>query len=244
MDHTLASDLASLAGARIFFAHQSVGENILEGLRELVRGAGHDIPIVDVGTAGPLPQACVLHARIGQNERPLTKCADFRRLVDGELAESIDIALLKFCYIDINGETDVEGLFDVYRTTLDELSRRRPGTTFVPVTAPIRHVPGGPGVWARELLGRPNHSKIANRKRHAFNDLLRRTYADRPVFDIAASESTYADGRRERFSYDGVACDNLITAYTDDGGHLNARGRAMVARDLVRCLAEVVAERT
>ncbi|MBI5462555.1 MAG: hypothetical protein HY941_10255, partial [Gammaproteobacteria bacterium] len=152
----------------------------------------------------------------------------------------IDYALLKFCYIDINENSDVDALFDYYRTTLDALKARHPDITFIHVTSPLRHVEGGLGVWAREALGKPNRSKLANVKRQTFNERVLATYAGDPIFDLAASESTCPDGRRASFTHNGKTYYSLIDAYTDDGGHLNTVGRKKVAADFLRSLGDAI----
>jgi len=45
-DEALHAELALLATKRIYFAHQSVGANILQGVAELARGAGVPLRIV------------------------------------------------------------------------------------------------------------------------------------------------------------------------------------------------------
>ena len=239
-----------------------MGDNILDGLRDLLVHAPGTLAIealTDVGaqepgldpvdTAGtpvrvtrgaPRPGGVLVHAKIGRNEDPSSKCDDFRRIIDQGLAGPVDIALFKLCYIDIHPGTDTEALASTYVSCLDELSRRHPETIFLPVTAPLRQTPSGPGVWAREFLGRTNHTKVANARRHAFNQRLRTRYGAGPLFDLAASEATDKNGRRETFVLDGNTSESLRAAYTDDGGHLNATGRAAVAIDFVHVLADAV----
>ena len=53
-------------------------------------------------------------------------------------------------------------------------------------------------------------------------------------------EATDANGRRETFVLAGSTAESLRAAYTDDGGHLNATGRAVAAIDFVRALAAAV----
>lgn len=234
---TLDSNLPALAGTRIVFGHQSVGENILDGLRDLAREAGVPLTIGTPDDPPPAGTGAVIHARIGRNTEPLSKLEAFGPLVDAAAARGrVDVALLKFCYIDIDERTDVEGLFAAYRSTLDAVAARHPATRVIPVTAPLRHSAGGPGVWARELLGRPNHSKLANLARHRFNEKVRRHWAGRPLFDLAAAEATRPDGRTETVRANGVACEHLRSAYTDDGGHLNVAGRRAAARAFVTAL--------
>lgn len=245
MTDALKQDLALLQSARVFFGHQSVGGNIMDGLQDLLKDSGTPLTVLDAhADTATLPAAFLLHTPIGKNSEPKTKCDDFKRIVDQQLAGKIDMALLKFCYIDFDENTDVDPLFDYYRTVLDGLKARHPDITFIHVTASLRHAEGGFGVWVRELLGKPNNTKLANLKRQAFNERLRSTYANDPIFDLAASESTYPDGRRETFTYEGKTGYGLIGAYTDDGGHLNALGRKHVAADFVHSLAAAMRVRS
>jgi hypothetical protein len=148
--------------------------------------------------------------------------------------------LLKFCYIDFNENTDIEQVFASYKEVIEDLKQRYPNTTFVHVTAPLRHSASGLGVWAREMLGRPNRSKRANVSRNDFNRRLRETFSSDPFFDLAASESTYPDGSRETFRMGGVTYYGMVGDYTDDGGHLNEVGRKYVAADFIRSIASAI----
>jgi hypothetical protein len=237
----LDKDLQTLAGARVFFGHQSVGKNIIAGI-ETLSGDFQEIDLnitEDInGMAGD--SGSLLHSAVGKNREPLSKCVDFARIIDEELAGKIDYALLKFCYIDINRDSDVVKLFDDYKRTMDDLISNHPEIRFIHTTVPLRHSPGGAGVWVRELLGRPNNSKLDNVKRNQFNQLLRDNYTHSPIVDIAASESTYPSGKREAFKMDGQTYYSLIGEYTDDGGHLNEKGRAWVATAFVRELAQII----
>ena len=236
------AEFDDLIERRVFFGHQSVGGNVLEGVCDLLRDAGYDWPIVELGAQAPAGGA-LIHARVGQNEQPLTKCDDFRRILDDGLAGPIDVAVLKFCYIDVGPQTDVVALCDRYRATLEELVDRHPSTVFVPVTVPLGHVKSGLDVWAREVLGRPNQAKLKNIARHTFNEWLRQGWTISPLFDLAASEATRPDGGHETFTYRGTTAENLVGAYSDDGGHLNPVGRRAVAAEFVRTLAAAVRSR-
>jgi len=241
MDDSLKADFRAVAAARVYFGHQSVGRNILDGLEDLQRGAVDPaIRVVELGAPGSTDgRGILLHTKVGQNEKPTTKCEDFRRILD-ELQGRVDVALFKFCYIDFNDATDVNAIFDVYSRTMDDLKRRHPEVVFVHVTAPLRTVDRGPGVWVRELLGRRNRAKYANVRRGEFNRLLQERYAGDPIFDLAASMSTYPDGRRESFRVDGAVYYALVPEFTDDGGHLNAVGRTHVAAGFVHAIARAL----
>jgi hypothetical protein len=237
----LDEDLQTLAEARVFFGHQSVGKNIITGIEALSANyQGIDLNITENSSKTDGAEGCLLHSTVGKNTEPLSKCIDFARIIDEELAGKIDYALLKFCYIDIDRDSDVVKLFDDYKRTMDDLTSQHPEIRFIHTTVPLRHSPGGAGVWIRELLGRPNNSKLDNVKRNQFNQLLRDNYTHSPIVDIAASESSYPDGKREAFNMDGQTYYSLIGEYTDDGGHLNEKGQAWVATAFVRELAQII----
>jgi hypothetical protein len=82
----------------------------------------------------------------------------------------------------------------------------------------------------------------ANVARSRFNALLRAEYAGKEaVFDLAAAESTYPDGRQASFDWKGASYPRLIAGYSYDGRHLNESGRRWVAAHLLRFLAELPA---
>ena len=241
MSETTKSDLAIVGQTRIFFGHQSVGNNIIEGVRDIQKDVGgQGLKLIELGDATEFPPSFLLHSKVGKNTDPASKCDDFKRMIDHQLTGKIDYAMLKFCYIDINDSSDVEAVFEHYRRTLDALKAGHPDITFIHVTAPLRHSESGLGIWIRELLRKPNRSKLDNIKRNIFNDMLHSTYPDDPIFDLAASESTYPDGRRETFRYHGNTYFGLIGNYTSDGGHLNETGRKHVATDLIHSLAAII----
>ncbi len=219
---SLRADLQALAQRRIFFAHQSVGANILAGVRELAGEAGVPLRIQDI--------------YVERNGEPLRKLANFAAAV-GE-GSRYDIALVKFCYVDVNGATDAQALFARYRSAIGELRKRNPRTTFVHVTLPLTTVQTGMKALAKRALGREPSGTVENVRREQYNALLRRAYAGRePLFDLARLESTAPDGTAVRVSWESEVAPALSPAWTDDGGHLNEAGRRRAARELIRVLA-------
>jgi hypothetical protein len=233
------ADLDLVAGARVYFGHQSVGANIVLGLTDLQGQLDRSVVrVVELrGPAAPDRGGVFLHSAIGCNEQPGSKCEGFRRVLD-QLHGRLDVALFKFCYVDFGAASDPDAVFDIYARTMDDLKRRHAEIMFVHVTVPLRTVEGGPGVWLREALGRRNRAKHANARRSEFNALLRSRYPGEPVFDLAAIEAARPDGGREAFRLAGRTYDALVPHYTDDGGHLNEAGRARAAAGLLRTLAE------
>jgi hypothetical protein len=235
MDATMRADLEALSHERIYFAHQSVGANILAGVAELAREAGVPFRIVEAPNAAAVAPGTFGHFFVPENGAPLRKLANFKTALGSR--SGIDIALIKFCYVDIDANTDAAALFARYQATIAELRAANPHTTFVHVTLPLTTVQTGPKALVKRLLGRAPYGTIENVRREQYNALLRRTYAGRePVFDIARLESTAPDGSRVTVTWDGVVAPAMSPAYTTDGGHLNESGRLRVARELVRVL--------
>jgi hypothetical protein len=232
----LREDLEVLARQRVYFGHQSVGRNILDGLKELSASAGVPVPVAEVPHAADLRSPGVGHTFVAENGDPMRKLQSFAAAL-GEGSQA-DVALLKFCYVDINADTDPRALFDAYRKTIDRLRVKNPKTTFVHVTLPLTTVQTGPKAWAKRLLGRAPYGTIENVKREEYNGLLRRTYAGRePIFDLARVESIAADGTQATAEWGGATVPAMVSAYTDDGGHLNRAGRLRAAQALVAVVA-------
>lgn len=223
-----AEELAHAARVRLFFGHVSVGENILAGARTLYQAKGVAEPSVLQFTLGlPLPDIResdgIVHTVIGENGNPLGKLESFDSALRSGLAGEVDVALLKFCYVDFDGTTDVQRLFQDYRTTLDALERDFPNVTFLHSTAPLMVGPSGIKENIKAMIGRDD-----NVARERYNVLMRQAYGPDRLFDIAAIEGTAPDGSRRPALYGG---------YTTDGGHLNETGSAVVAAGLLRLVA-------
>src|SRR5437660_11712996 len=76
-DEALHAELALLATKRIYFAHQSVGANILQGVAELTRGAGVTLRIVDAPCSAAFPAGSLRHFYFLENAAPLGNLAIF-----------------------------------------------------------------------------------------------------------------------------------------------------------------------
>jgi hypothetical protein len=229
---------AALASGRFFFGHQSVGFDVLDGV--VAVSASHPevkLRIVEGRDAAQLDGPALLHARIGENERPREKIDDFVRVLEGGVGERVDLAAMKLCYIDFDEATDVRALFEHYRAAMASLRARFPKLALAHVTVPLKVVGTGPKAQVKALLGKKNVSFEANRKRAEFNELLRAEYPG-AVFDLAEIESTAPDGRRLQVSFGGASAPALLPEYTTDGGHLNERGRARVAEPFLAFLAK------
>jgi len=235
MSDNLKENINIIANSKIFFGHQSVGGNILNGLKQIDKENRINLIIKD--DINNLPESFFLHFKIGENENPQSKCDDFVGIID-LIHNNIDYAFMKFCYIDINRNSDVEVLFEYYKSTMDSLINKYPRISFLHITSPLRFNAKGFGVWFRELLGRPNNSKLDNVKRNEYNYLLQNYYPKEKVFDLAGAQSTYPNGDQEFFTFNGKKYYSLIKEYTNDGGHLNVLGSNLVAKELINVLKQ------
>lgn len=235
-DAKLRQELEAVSRETIFFGHQSVGENVLDGVRRLAAAQGVPLRLEQAGATAAAPhQGAWLHARIGENGNPDLKLQSFVRAIDE--GAPADVALMKFCYVDFHAATDPAALFARYRTAVRGLQERHPRTTFVHVTVPLTAPQGVAKSLAKRLLGRET-SEAENARREQFNAALRDAFLGRePLFNLARLEATHEDGRAETITWRGRAVPVLVAAYTDDGGHLNAKGQDRVARELVALLA-------
>ena len=237
------ASLEKLGKKSIFFAHQSVGYNILDGIRDLMSEDGRlKMQIVETTDASRIGAGVLAHSPVGMNEYPISKLEGFAKMMDEGVGKRADFAILKFCYIDFAPETDVEALFANYKGTLERLKSKYPSTTFIHTTVPLRVQQKGAKVWIKEIIGRPIWGEAENIARQKYNELVRRQYHGKEsLFDLAAVESTYLEGSREEFEKNGIRYYALIREYGgEDGSHLGGIGRKIVAARLVDYLAGLV----
>jgi len=232
--------LRALSGKRIFFGHQSVGGNVMAGVQTLLQSSpGNTVRLVESPDAASYSAPVFGHALIGENEHPMTKIDGFADAVANRLNGALDIAFFKFCYIDFKPDTDVSALFVNYEVSLVRLQQRFPKIVFAHVTVPITTAPSEFKLKLKSWLGRSDMRAQSNIQRERFNDLLRNGIRGQPLFDLAHWESTSEAGERHGFESGGGRHAALIDGYSDDGNHLNPRGRRWVASQLIAFLAEL-----
>jgi hypothetical protein len=241
-DVELRKELQSLAQRAILFGHQSVGMNLMDGLRRLAARAGVPLRIEDVGKTAAVTPGALSHVFIAENGDPVLKLQSFQKAISATAPGSVDVALMKFCYIDFSRDTDARALFAKYQEAAAGFRKAQPGATLVHVTVPLTTVPGGFKVWVKRMLGRPQWGPPENARREEFNALLRGAYQGKePIFDLALVESTRPDGTRETVPFEGKTVPALVPAYSDDGGHLNETGQDLAARAMISTLARAAA---
>jgi len=225
------AELAVAADQRVFIGHMSIGWNLLDGLQRLYADA--EVPeaeVVQVSVGDPPPElpegeGAVVHAEIGVNGDPLGKLANFDAAMRSGLADEVDVAMVKLCFTDVTAKTDVDQVFAAYQDTLDGLQRDYPDVRFVHTTVPLTAAPSGIKQHLKVLVRGDD-----NEARERYNDLVRGAYADDDLFDIAAVESTTADGTR---------MSTLAPGWADaDREHLNAAGSAVLAARFLDLLTQ------
>lgn len=233
-----------LAKKRILFGHQSVGNNILAGMTDLMKDhPSIRITIKQTTRPNDLAPGTFAHFSVGKNEKAESKIEDFEAKIRQGLGDKVDIALFKFCFVDVDANTDVQILFQEYRDTMAALKKAYPKVTFVHMTVPLLKTEK-PTIrsYIGKILGKTGgfFDDTHNIKRNEYNDLIREHYDTKePVFDIAAVESTRLDGTREIFNVGGKSYYALAPEYTRDGGHLNDVGRKLVAEQFFVFLARL-----
>lgn len=236
-----SEDLEAIASAKVFFAHQSVGFNMMDAVPHLYLDSGIPAPTVNETTDEPAA-AQIVHVKIGKNGDPLGKIDEFDAIMRSGMADAVDVAVLKLCYVDFQVGTDAQQIFEAYRDMLSSLAADYPGTSFVAATAPLT-TERGPLGRLKGMLGQgdnlgPEHNVV----REQFNSLMRAEY-DGPgeLFDIAAIQSTSNDGQRMGGTYDGESYFAMAKEYSSDPGHLDADGAAVVTSAFLAVLAEAIA---
>ncbi len=226
IDETLKADLETLRGARVFFGHQSVGANILAGLRSLAQEAGIEVAIGE--------------GRVGENMQPLGKFEDFARHAESPDSDGQQMLLMKLCYVDFSPDTDAGALVQAYASAVERVRKARPEARIVHVTPPLCVRPGGLKPLLQRALGRPVWEEQANARRMEFRERLLARFPGEPVFDLSMLESTRPDGTREEYVVGGRKVPMLWPGYTSDGGHLNGLGQRLAAKAFAHVLASAL----
>jgi hypothetical protein len=237
LDAVPESTWAALRTKRIYFGHQSVGGNIINGVEEILRKRpAIGLRVSTTNAAGAFTKPGLYHGGIGSNENVKSKLESFADAID-RYDGSIDVAFMKFCYADLKRDSAIGpgALVAQYAETISAIQSRHPTLRLLHCTMPLTWLQSGPKARVKRLLGiMPGADNIA---RHGYNVAIQAAFDAEAIFDLAASESHAPDGSAESIEQESVAYPCLHRAYTDDGGHLNAGGRLAVARDFLLFLA-------
>ncbi len=237
----------TLKRKRIFFAHHSVGYNIIDGVEVIIsKNPEIDLNIVKIDLLENMPpqgKGVFAHGAAGANFDPRSKITDFSKWVENGIGADADVAFMKFCFVDIGTRSDIQALFALYNENMAMLKERYPETLFIHMTVPlvsektgfskVKHQLKG---LVKGLLGKNEYYE--NSKKYAFNQMLRQKYQGKePIFDLAEVESTFPDGSRLISSDPNLPIESMVPAYTYDGGHLTGLGEKIVAEKFLVFLA-------
>lgn len=218
----------------IYFGHQSVGYNIIAGLRDIINNHPEiHLNIVESrkwdGKKGEF-----LHSRIGVNRKPDAKITDFVHVINQELGTTPDMAFLKFCFVDAHDSINVNKLFRHYKEAMAALKIEHPDLKIIHFTMPLRVQEITWKIRIKLKLGKDVWEFEDNVKRNEYNRLLLAEYKGKePVFDIARFEATAPNGEVTKFQYQDDEYLAVNPEYSDDGGHLNKVGRKIIAENLL-----------
>ena len=70
--------------------------------------------------------AVFAHSRVGQNGNPESKIEGFANVISKGIGDTADIAFFKFCFLDITAKTDIEKVFNHYKSSMSLLKKKIP----------------------------------------------------------------------------------------------------------------------
>lgn len=222
IDHTAVDaaeiPLAWLDAARqidTFFAHRSLGNNIIDGLLDL-QAVDPERYAIAFGTSGPDwfdTYNGIGHTPLGSNGYPQTKIDGFDDFIRGGYSRA-NVAMMKFCPGDSIpfGTMAAATIWAEYRDMMVELERDYPDVMFIWWTFPLATASDNRG----------------NDEKAIFNAAVRNYCAANGcrLFDIADIQSHDPNGAPV---VSATGHEAMWDGYSDDGGHFNAVGRARAA---------------
>ncbi len=222
IDHTTVDvaqiSQAGLDGARqldIFFAHRSVGGNILDGLADWQAQdpLRYTLPITTADPSWYAGNNGLLHQLLGVNGEPYSKIEGFDTFVRAGYWQA-EVAMMKFCPSDTLpfGVVPAADIWAAYRQMMTALEQTYPNVTFVWWTMPLATAADDRG----------------NNEKEIFNEMARTYCAAQGcvLFDIADIESHDPQGNPV---VSAAGYEAMWNGYAYDGAHLNEVGRQRVA---------------
>ena len=212
-----------VAQLKWYFAHASVGANMVDGISDLHTLDQATYPFQSVSAAKTPPaatQAAGIYEHNRGNPGWKAKFDGFESCVsNGWHNPTINLAMNKLCYIDQHAS------FKYYLHSMTNLEAEFPDTVFVYTTIPLTTAADGD-----------------NSLRNCFNNRLREWTKQngRVLFDIADMEAHDSPGNPSTFEHRGKTWQKLCEKYTTDGGHLNEPGRQAVARGFYAISAALI----
>lgn len=196
-----------------YFAHASVGANIMDGIADLhsLDPASYQIRGASAGAAPPAStEGGVIYEHQRGNPGWKAKFDMFHACVsNGWRFPRVNVVVDKLCYIDETASVNY------YVNSMTNLEAACPDTIVVYTTMPL-------------MTGEDGENYLRNGYNHRLRDWCRAN--GKVLFDIADIEAHDPKGALCAYTYRGKTCQKLCSEYTKDGGHLNHEGRQLVAR--------------
>ncbi len=199
---------------RWFFAHASVGNNMMDGVDSLHGTDSSRYPYYRVWE-DDFPPDSTQNGSISSfwrgNPGWSVKVDTFATYAsNGWTHPKIHLAANKFCFVDQDAD------LDYYLASMTNLEAAFPEIVFVYMTIP--------------LMTTTDENNV---KRNVYNDALRlwTSANSRVLFDVADIEAHDTNGVPCLFTNNDRVCQRLADAYMapDDDGHLNSQGKVLVA---------------
>lgn len=230
--------IGQLAGTKVYFGHQSVGQNIIDGIEQWEDLGAKDLSMGQSRDFSSLAETTFVHFRVGANQDPHGKIDDFVGLMEQIPLEDTAFAFFKFCYADFHEGTEVDELFSYYSEKMLYLKKKHPNINFIVSTVPAMAVQKGWRAIAKKVLGRTPYGYLQNIRLNEFNQKLVSEFEGvLPVFDLAGIEVTRPDGSMETFRHKGEDYPCMPDYYASDFGHLNDFGAKLVSYKLLAFLS-------
>jgi hypothetical protein len=211
VDSYSQAKMTAIAGYSWYFAHASVGGNLMDGVASLNATDPIFYPLTSLADDGVPPGSTVdgvIYEYDRGNPGWEPKVLDFTTYVNnGWRATKVDFAMNKLCFIDNPWSvSEAHDIFVGYRDAMVNLETAYPTTQFVYATMPLT-----------------TDEDELNYYRNLYNQELRTwvTANNRILFDIADIEAHAPGGAEQTFLYSGTTCQKLWSGYTTDGGHLD-----------------------
>ena len=103
------SSWEKLSQRKIFFGHQSVGYNVITDIGNIMEENPQiKLNIVKTTDVKNFDAPVFAHDWIGANMDPQSKTEAFENILNNGVGEKTDIAFMKFCYVDVTAQTDIE----------------------------------------------------------------------------------------------------------------------------------------
>jgi len=222
------ADIQCVKSLNVFFCHQSTGRIIMQSLNFLANKNekyrlrfSPDPGNWQLGT-GVTRQSYLDSAPIFghfnlSDEKPYQFFNEIKKFKD-----LVDIAMIKYCFIDIGPSTTAQGRFNTYVTAMDSFVGLR-------TSAALLH-------WTMPLT---KDEDSLSTERSKFRDLIIKKYGtDQFVFDIAEMESWY-NNNLTTFKFKNIDYLRMNENNTYDNGHPNDSMAMKLAKTLWVALSEI-----